>query len=215
MLKPFFLFLSVVSVTFGQSQSNYKHENIPQQDSIKKSEFLKSLGNGYFPTRFLNLDLRYLIKYNQFEGIRTGLGGSTNEKFSEKYKLNAYTVYGIKDTRFKYSFGGGFRISEKTDSWINLSYTDDLEETGSTEFLTDGRNFQFFEPRLLNISLFHRHVTKSLSIEHQITPKLLTETKFMVSNRVPYLPLQLSVKRCAAQFLSFEFGKNRPAMEPF
>ena len=215
MLKPFLLFLSLVSVTFGQSQNNFFHEKNPQQDSIKKSEFLKSIGAGYFPTRFLNVDLRYLIKYNQFEGIRTGLGGSTNDKFSKKYKLNAYAVYGIKDTRLKYSFGGGFRISEKTNSWINLSYTDDLEETGSTEFITDGRNFQFFEPRLLNINLFHRHVTKSLSIEHQITSKILAEAKFMVSNihptyqysyllnDVPISSFQLSIGKIALQWNPF------------
>ncbi len=144
-----------------------------------------SLGNGYFPTKYFNVDLRYLIKFNQYEGIRTGLGGITNDNFSKCYRINSYTVYGFRDHRFKYSVGGGFRISEKTNTWINLSYTNDLQESGSTTFLTDGRFFQFFEPRLLNISLFHKHITKAITVEHELSPKIFTKAEFAISNINP------------------------------
>src|SRR5690606_12694391 len=82
----------------------------------------------------------------------------------------------------KYSIGGGFRVSKKSDTWVNASYTDDLQETGSSAFLTDKRFFSFFEPRLLNISLFHHHITKNISLEHKITPYLLAETELSRSN---------------------------------
>lgn len=81
--------------------------------------------------------------------------------------------------------GLGFRLAEKTNTWLNFAYTDDLQETGSTKFLTDKRFFQFFEPRLLNIDLFHKHITKAVSLQHQISPKILSETKFSVSNVNP------------------------------
>ncbi|SDR67983.1 hypothetical protein SAMN04515667_0251 [Formosa sp. Hel1_31_208] len=155
------------------------------QDSLKKREFLKQLGNGFLPTKFINLDLRYLIKFNQYEGLRTGLGGVTNENFSKKYRVNSYVVYGFKDHRFKYKIGGGFRINEASNTWINLSYTDDLQETGSSIFLTDKRFFSFFEPRLLNIDLFHKHITKALAIEHQFSDHLLSETEFAISKIDP------------------------------
>lgn len=157
----------------------------PEQDSLKKNAFLKQLGNGYFPTKYFNFDLRYLIKYNQFEAVRTGIGGETNNIFSKKYRINSYLVHGFRDHRFKYSIGGGFRLAKKTNTWINLSYTDDLQETGSTKFLTDKRFFQFFEPRLLNIDLFHKHITKSLNLEHELSQKLLTETELAVSKIEP------------------------------
>lgn len=185
MLKRIIFLLFIGVASFGNSQTDYISETITQQDSLKKRAFLQSIGNGYFPSKYFNADLRYLIKYNQYEGVRTGLGGVTNKAFSEKYRLNTYVVYGFRDHRFKYSFGGGFRVSEKTNSWVNLSYTDDLQETGSTNFLTDGRFFQFFEPRLLNIDLFHRHITTAVSLEHEIHPKLLSETEFSVSNILP------------------------------
>jgi len=183
----YFLSLLFILLFFnkGFSQIDSTSVKTSQQDSIRKAEFLRSIGNGYFPTKYINIDLRYLIKYNQYEGFRTGLGGITNTTFSPNFRLQGYTVYGFLDDTFKYSFGGGFRISKNTNTWINLTYTDDLQETGSSNFLTDKRFFQFFEPRLINIDLFHKHISKTVSVEHQLLPKVITETQFGVSKITP------------------------------
>ncbi|WP_452599675.1 DUF5686 family protein [Pontimicrobium sp. MEBiC01747] len=167
------------------AQSQVQNDSIATQDSIKKNTFIKQLGNGYFPTKVLNFDLRYLVKFNQYEGFRTGLGGVTNDGFSEKYRINSYVVYGFVDKKIKYSIGGGFRIAPETKTWINVAYTDDLQETGSSKFLTDKRFFSFFEPRLLNIDLFHKHITTKVALEHEINPKLLSEVEFATSNIRP------------------------------
>ncbi|WP_299128183.1 DUF5686 family protein [uncultured Winogradskyella sp.] len=155
------------------------------QDSIKKANFLKQIGNGFFPFNYFDADLRYLVKFNQFEGLRTGLGGVTNRKFSERYRVNGYLVYGFKDKRSKFSIGGGFRVNKNANTWVNVSYTDDLKETGSSKFLTDQRFFSFFEPRLINIDLFHRHITKSIGLQHKISNHLLSETQLSVSKINP------------------------------
>jgi len=182
----FFVFV-LLFIWIGQAQGvgSSNETSTTQNDSIKKAEFLKYIGNGYFPTKYVNLDLRYLVKYNQYEGFRTGLGGITSKSFSKNFRLQGYTVYGFLDHRFKYSFGGGFRVSKKNNTWINLAYTDDLQETGSSNFLTDKRFFQFFEPRLININLFHKHISKTLAIEHQLSPKIITETQFGLSKINP------------------------------
>lgn len=159
--------------------------SVVEQDSIKRSRFFKQIGQGYFPTKYIDIDLRYLVKFNQYEGIRTGLGGRTNNELSERYRLNGYVVYGFKDHRFKYSIGGGTRISKDSETWLNIAYTDDLQETGSSTFLTDKRFFSFFEPRLLNIDRFHHHITKQISLDHRITPYLLSETQLSRSNINP------------------------------
>ncbi|WP_166962743.1 hypothetical protein [Yeosuana marina] len=182
-LSTFLIIVLFTCVLKAQSNSENTHNT--EQDTINKSAFLKQLGNGYFPTKYFNFDLRYLIKYNQYEALRTGLGGITNDNFSEKLRLNTYVVYGFRDHRFKYSFGTGLRLNEKTNTWLNASYTDDLQESGSSTFLTDKRFFQFFEPRLLNISLFHKHTTRAISIEHQLSPELQTETQLAWSYIVP------------------------------
>ncbi|WP_223115294.1 hypothetical protein [Hanstruepera ponticola] len=168
-----------------QAQSVVKDTTETQQDSLKKRDLIKQLGNGFFPTKYFDIDLRYLIKFNQYEGLRTGVGGVTNDAFSEKYRINGYLVYGFRDHRFKYGIGGGIRLIPNTNTWLNFSYIDDLQETGSSKFITDKRFFQFFEPRLLNIDLFYKYIAKNISLEHQISPRLVTETQLGVSNVNP------------------------------
>ena len=104
-------FIIFTSVLYSQNDSirTFSKKN----DTIKKSEFIKQLGNGYLPTKYFNFDLRYLIKYNQYEALRTGIGGITNDAFSDKLRLNTYVVYGFRDHRFKYSFGSGILLKKK------------------------------------------------------------------------------------------------------
>ena len=185
------------------------------QDSIKKSKFFKQIGNGFFPTKYIDIDLRYLAKYNQYEGIRTGLGGKTNENLSDRYRMNGYVVYGFRDHTFKYSIGGGFRLSKKSETWVNLAYTDDLQETGSSTFLTDKRFFSFFEPRLLNINLFHHHVTKSIALDHRITPYLLSETQLSRSNVNPTYAYTFFVDDRAFEEFRMSIAKVSLQWNPF
>lgn len=188
MLKRLFVVFLLMIATYGYAQQpNLKERDSTKaaQDSIKKTQLLKNIGNGFLPIYFFNLDLRYLIKFNQYEGFRTGLGGITNDFFSERYRINGYLVYGFRDRQLKYKIGGGFRVNESSSTWVNLSYVDDLQETGSSTFLTDKRFFSFFEPRLLNISLFHRHITKSISLEHKLSNHLLSDTQLAVSKIDP------------------------------
>jgi len=182
-----------------------------EQDSINKNFFLKQLGNGYFPTKYFDFDLRYLVKYNQYEGLRTGLGGVTNKNFSEKFRINGYTVYGFRDDAYKYSVGGSVRLSESTKTWLSLSYTDDLQETGSSKFLTDTRFFQFFEPRLLNIDLFHRHITQTIAVAHQIYPKLSSVLQFASSNVDPTYNYQYVID--GNTFSKFQFSTATASLE--
>lgn len=215
MLKRCSLLFLILCYSLTQAQPVSEKTPEPQQDSIKKSEFVKQLGNGFFPTKYLNFDLRYLIKYNQYEGVRTGIGGVTSDDFSKKYRINSYVVYGFRDHRFKYSIGGGFRIAEKNNTWLNFAYTDDLQETGSTKFLTDKRFFQFFEPRLLNIDLFHKHITKSIALEHQFTSKLITETEFAISKIEPTYNYSFNFNGNAFETFNISTAKIALQWSPF
>jgi len=77
------LFTAFVCKSQAQEHNNVNNNFQSVNDSIKKAEFLNYIGNGYYPTKNFKFDLRYLIKFNQYEGFRTGLGGVTNENFSE------------------------------------------------------------------------------------------------------------------------------------
>ncbi len=220
MLRCIFIVIFLLSATISIAQIEPKRTakdtiNQKAQDSLKRRALLESIGLGYYPTKYFNFDLRYLIKFNQFEGFRTGLGGITTENFSNNFRLNGYFVYGFTDQRSKYSIGGGYRIDEGTNTWLNVSYTDDLQETGSSNFLTDKRFFSFFEPRLLNIDLFHRFITKSISLEHKISNHLLSETEFAVSNINPTYNYQYLVNGKSFDDLDISTGKISLQWSPF
>ncbi len=154
---------------------------VKAQNIERKIDVIQGFNIGYYPVSFFDFDLTYPIKFNNFEGLRLGIGGITNEKLSKRLRLEGYIVYGFKDQRFKYGLGGGVLLNKKKGAWLNLNYTDDLREVGSFTYLTDRRVYSLFEPRLVNIDFYYKHRTWSSSLQYRIFPKLLSEFQFATS----------------------------------
>ncbi|AWH84081.1 hypothetical protein HYN59_02680 [Flavobacterium album] len=131
----------------------------------------RKIVNGYLPVGFVDIDLRQIVKYNNYEGFRGGIGGVTNDKFFEIFRLSGYGAYGSKDGQFKFSLGAALRLGKFSNSWIGGSYTDDVKEIASTSFATDKRVFKIYDPRPINISTFYNHQTWLGYIETKIIPK--------------------------------------------
>ncbi|MBT8262147.1 MAG: hypothetical protein KJO05_04945 [Bacteroidia bacterium] len=148
-----------------------------QQDSTatqtkqKKSPFK----TGFYPLGFFDVDLRYFIKYNNYEGIRIGFGGITNERLFEDVKLGGYVARGFKDKDFKFSVGGSVRVNKEHNTWINTYYFDDIREIGTMKYLTDDRVYSVFEPRLLNVTQFYKYRNIMSNIQHEFSPKVWGE----------------------------------------
>lgn len=141
-------------------------DSLSKSRKIEKKIYVgKKVLNGYYPISYVDLDLRSVIKYNNFEGFRLGLGGVTNEKLSEKYNIGAYGAYGIKDKKFKYNITPSILIHKESETWISTSYADDLDEISKITFATDSRRFKLYDPRPINISTFYEHKTASVFIE--------------------------------------------------
>lgn len=133
--------------------------------------FGRKIINGYLPIRQFDLDLRKLFSYNNYEGFRLGIGGVTNEQFSKKFRIEGYTAYGTKDGNFKYNLGMATRVGKSSNSWIGVSYTDDVREIASTLFTIDKKAFKIYDPRPINISTFYNYVSWKTFIETKIIPK--------------------------------------------
>ena len=136
-----------------------------------KIRFGRKVINGYLPLSFFDMNLRNLIRINNYEGIRFGFGGVTNERFSKIFKIDGYTAYGTKDGAFKYHVGSAVRIGKFSNSWIGISYTDDVREIASTTFSIDKIPFKLYDPRPINISTFYNYVSRSAFLETAIIPK--------------------------------------------
>ncbi|MBC9794540.1 DUF5686 and carboxypeptidase-like regulatory domain-containing protein [Sinomicrobium weinanense] len=151
----------------------------------RKLNLARKLLKGYYPLKYVDLDLRYLLKYNNYEGFRLGIGAITNTDFSSKYRLRGYSVYGTKDKKIKFGMGAAARLAKMTNTWIGVSYMDDLIETGSAEFINEARSFSLFEPRLFNITMLHKTRKTSAYLEHDITAKIGAKLQVSQSNIVP------------------------------
>ncbi len=155
---------------------------VKAQNIERRIDVIQSFNIGYYPVGFFDFDLTYPVKYNNYEGLRLGIGGITNSKFSKRFRAEGYLVYGFRDSKSKYGVGGGVLLNKNSNSWFNVNYTDDIKEVGSFLYLTDRRVYSLFEPRLVNIDFYYKHRTWSNSLQIQIFPRLLSETQFSVSN---------------------------------
>lgn len=137
----------------------------------KRLGFGRKIINGYLPIGPVDLDLKKIISYNNYEGFRLGLGGVTNDKFSKDFRIEGYTAYGTKDGVVKYNLGAGILLDQDTNTWINGSYTDDVREIASTLFAVDKRVFKIYDPRPINISTFYHYNSWKANVQTKIIPK--------------------------------------------
>ncbi|MFA9190547.1 DUF5686 family protein [Flavobacterium sp. FZUC8N2.13] len=134
-------------------------------------QFGKKIINGYLPIAFFDLDMRKFFSYNNYEGFRLGLGGVTNERLSKDFRIEGYTAYGTKDGAFKYNIGAAVKVDKQANSWLGVSYTDDVKEIASTSFLIEKKPFKIYDPRPINISTFYNYVSWKSYFETKQIPK--------------------------------------------
>lgn len=100
-------------------------------DLDRRIQFLRILQTKKLPIGPISIHLEDIIRFNNFEGVRLGMHASTNNRLSRRFSVGGYYAYGFKDVHSKY--GGNFRLflNKSQSSAINLSYSNDVAETGS------------------------------------------------------------------------------------
>lgn len=162
-------------------------DSLAKEEGVeKKINLARNILKGYYPTKYIHLNLGKIINLNNYEGLRIGFGGETNSNFSPKYKIESYAAYGTKDKDFKYSFGSSFRLNKETNTWFGANFTNDIKEAASLDFIVENTSFSPINPRNLNISKFFNYKTVSAYLKHDIQPNL--ETKLQLSSG-DYKPL--------------------------
>lgn len=152
----------------------------------KKINLARNILKGYYPTKYINLNLGKIINLNNYEGLRIGFGGETNSNFSSKYQIESYIAYGTKDQNFKYSFGSSFRLNKETNTWFGANFTNDIQEVAALDFIAENTSFSPINPRNLNVSTFYNYKTVSTYLKHDLQPNL--EAKIQLSSG-DYKPL--------------------------
>lgn len=144
--------------------------------------FGRKIINGFLPIPFFDLDLRKLFAFNNYEGLRLGFGGITNDRISKTFKMDGYFAYGTRDDAYKYHLGFTSRIGGNSNSWFGISYTNDVSEIASTTFAIDKKPFKIYDPRPINISTFYNYENQKAYFETKFIPK--TECIWQLSRAV-------------------------------
>ncbi|MEI8203126.1 MAG: DUF5686 family protein [Bacteroidota bacterium] len=151
----------------------------------KKMQGLRYLLSGKLPWGPIDIDLFSILNANEREGIRLGLGLSTNDKVSRVFSIGGYAAYGFSDEAFKY--GGSFTciVNKRHDVSFKLQYTKDISEAGSVSFFDDkmGLGSDFY--RTVFQKLFDNIEQKTVSFQFKSLRYLTTHIDFSQYHKTP------------------------------
>ncbi len=148
-------------------------DSIVEKEGIEKKIVLgRKLLKGYFHTKYLDLDISKILALNNYEGLRLGVGGKTNESLSRNYYLEGYLAYGTKDKAYKYKVGAAVRLNKESNTWLGANHVNDLKEAAALDFLITKNGLSISNPRKLNLLHFYNHRTWNIFIKHDIKSNL-------------------------------------------
>lgn len=110
------------------------YDSADQKKFIQRSlQFGEHLYYGNLSYKMVDLELRKFIDANQHEGVRIGIGGHTNEHFSERFTVGAYVGYGFKDTHVKFGGDLAYKLRKYPVSF-KTSIIHDVREAGGYHY---------------------------------------------------------------------------------
>jgi len=103
----------------------------------QRLDAFQTLTTGYWPAGPVKIDMRKIVDYNKYEGLRLGLGMMTSDYLSDVFAVGGYFGYGFGDKDLKY--GGSLEVEPVEDSefLLHLSHKNDVSETGGYHFLRE------------------------------------------------------------------------------
>jgi hypothetical protein len=114
----------------------------------------------------LSLRVSDLLRFNNYEGTRLGIGGLLQFPTATWFTLGASAGYGFKDKSWKYAAYAETRILTAQDLKLRVSYQKDLAEPGAPNMLTNTYRLLsvFTDPRNLYRYRFDQVLTKRVDL---------------------------------------------------
>ncbi len=118
-----------------EARTYEKMDSIGEAEKLdEKLRLLKIVTRGYIPLGPVNVDMDKFVTFNNYEGIRLGLGAHTNDRISDKVSLGGYFAYGFKDKNWKYGGDLSYTPFTGNDLKFTASYFNDVLERGGVQF---------------------------------------------------------------------------------
>lgn len=123
------------SITNKELKTYRVIDSVSQKMKIEQRiETLSSLLRGRIPIKFIDIDAMSVINYNDYEGLRLGLGIYTNRKMLKWMEIGGYFGYGFRDKEWKYGGSLLFKPYPKRQVEIEIKYFKDIVERGGVRF---------------------------------------------------------------------------------
>lgn len=129
----------VDTLDIKEKQTYYVIDSIGKAEKLdQKLKAFDILSKGYIPYKYIQFDIKRILSgYNDYEGLRLGLGIGTSEKFSKYFSVDVYGAWGTKDNKFKYGSILKVPIYLQRDIAFEAIVSKDVIESGSTLFRGD------------------------------------------------------------------------------
>ena len=161
----------------------------------KKLNVLQALMDNKIPWGIINFDIDKFIRLNEYEKLRLGLGLHTSDKFSEKFSIGGYWGYGFGDKAHKYGGDAIYTFYKPWNLKLMLAYSNDINESGSSQFLNDKK------------SLFEGNYREFFADYFDKTEKSSVALSFRTFR---YMQLNMAlVKTQKTALYNYEFANNR------
>ena len=166
----------------------YLLDSLNQAMNAEKMKRLqKQMIDGKVPIGAVNLDVKKLIDYNDYEGFKFGLGLWSNHYLSKIFSTGGYFVRSTGINENKYGAGLIFSIDKKSETQTEIMWQDDYSETGTISFL---EGYQKYSPesfkRFLSESM-DRNKSIYFSIQSRLSNKFKTSLSARYNNVTPKL----------------------------
>ncbi|MGS0747595.1 hypothetical protein [Halpernia sp. GG3] len=96
----------------------------------QKASAFANLLKGKLRVGEVDFDATRFLGYDQYEGLRLGVGVKLNEKFNRYISPDGYVAYGFKDRGFKYGLGVDFKTTLQKNSFFRAEYYNDVLAAG-------------------------------------------------------------------------------------
>ena len=123
----------------GKELNTYKViDSFSEKNHLEKIITLSTkLNLNKFPIGKFDVDINRLIRSNEYEDLRVGMGLYTNNKISRYYSIGGWGAYGFKDKKLKGGASATFFPGGNKDNWLTFAVQHDYRKSGMVNLFED------------------------------------------------------------------------------
>ncbi|MGQ1946900.1 DUF5686 family protein [Geofilum sp. OHC36d9] len=206
------------ALTHKDSVTYIKMDSIGQKLKFDKLISLqKNLIQEQLPFGIFNIDLNHVLDYNNYEGLKIGLGLETNEKISNKISSGGFYMRSLRSTHNNY--GGHIKLffSRIKEQSLKIAYSNELKETGQFRFLDGFDQLSNERYRRFSVEIMDKTKTYETSFTTRILLNLKTRFTINYETVTPVMPypytLDQSLNEAFCQYESTLQIKYQPSLQ--